>query len=540
MTSLAELRAKFPQYESVSDGDFLIGLNRKFYPQMHPRAFLDSIEGTENAHATIKNDNLKAWYRENVQKPLEGEASADTARRVGGTSEGPVGEDPSPLESAIHGAAQGVTFGFADEAIAPLLAATTDMDREQAIRFMRDRIDLGREANPVSAYGSEIAGALAAPAAVLKGGSGLLGNMARSGAVAGGEGFLYGVGAGEGGLKQRARSGAETGILAALLGGAAPVVGRAARNIYGNIAENAAVRKAIKAAPSMDDLRAGAERLYAQADQVTGMPRGDFANAAQGMLDDAVRKGMDADLTPGAAKVADRITDAATGVDPNIGFRELDILRRKAAVPAGNLANRTESALGSGMIEGIDDFIDTADPNLGGVVKEARDMWARLRRSDTIQAAMKRAEEAASGYENGLAIEFRRILKSDKLSRGFSDAEKKAMQAVVRGTPFGNFFRQVGKMGIGLNRQSNGLGAMVGGLAGGATLGPIGGLLFPAIGTVAKAGTNAAKRSAAKRAAALIQAGGTPPVQGLGAPAQGVLEMIARRASVPVANQLYP
>lgn len=540
MKTLAELRSQFPQYDKVSDGDFLIAINRKMYPDVHPRKFLNAISGAENAHATIKNDDLKAWYRERVQKPLDGETPEQTALRVGGSASGPVGEAPGALESAIHGVAQGMTFGFADEAIAPLLAATTDLNRDQALRFTRDRIDLGREENPVSSYGGEIVGALAAPAAVLKGGSSLLGNMARSGAVAGGEGLLYGFGTGEGGVESRAKNAATTGLLAAALGGAAPVLGLAAKNAYGRFAENAAVRKALKAAPSMDDIRAGAERLYAQADAAAPMPRADFTNAAQGMIDDAVRKGMDADLTPGAAKVADRITDAATSPDPGIGFRELDILRRKAAVPAGNFANKTESALGSKMIEGIDDFVDAADPALGGIVDEARGMWARLRRSDTIRTAMKRAEEAASGYENGLAIEFRKILKSDKLSRGFSEAEKKAMQAVVRGTPFGNFFRQVGKMGIGLNRQSNGLGAMVGGLAGGATLGPVGGLLFPAIGTVAKAGTNAAKRSAAERAARLIEAGGIGQVKSLPAPAQGILEMLARRAAVPAASQLYP
>ena len=405
MTSLAELRAKFPQYDGVSDGDFLIGLNRKFYPDMNPRKFLDSIDGTVNAHATIKNPDLKAWYREQVQKPLDGETASDTARRVGGTAMGPVGTPPSAVESGIHGLAQGMSFGFADEAMAPLLAMAKGMDRESALQFMRDRIDLGRKENPISAYGSEIAGAMAAPAAALKGGSGLLGNMARSGAVAGGEGLLYGFGTGEGGAAERSRNAAKTGIISALLGAAAPVVGVAAKSIYGNVAKRAAVRKAVNSAPSLDDMRAAANRLYAQADVSAPMSRGDFANAATGMLDEAARKGLDADLTPGAAKVADRITDAATTPDPNIGFRELDILRRKAGIPAGNFANRTESALGTKMVEGIDNFVDSADPALGKLVSDARDMWGRLRRSDTIQKAMKRAEEAVGQLNQEDSVE---------------------------------------------------------------------------------------------------------------------------------------
>ena len=115
MKTLSELRAQFPQYDKVSDGDFLIGINRKFYPNMHPRAFLNAISGAENAHATIRNDDLKSWYRERVQKPLEGETREQTARRVGGSAEGPVGDPGGALEIAARGALQGLTLGGGDE-----------------------------------------------------------------------------------------------------------------------------------------------------------------------------------------------------------------------------------------------------------------------------------------------------------------------------------------------------------------------------------------------------------------------------------------
>lgn len=531
MKTLAELRARFPQYDGVSDGDFLIGINRKLYPTVHPRKFLNAVQGAENAHATIRNDDLKAWYRERVQAPLDGETPEATALRVGGTAQGPVGEAPGAIESAIHGLAQGVTFGASDEIAAAMLAPTSDLSYDEALRFARDRMELGREANPVSAYGSEVLGALAMPAATLKGGAGLLGNALRSGGIAGAEGAIYGFNAGEGGFVNRAKNARDTGLISAGIGAAAPFVGAGAQAVLSRRAQNAAA----KAAPSLDDMRAAAGAIYNQADTVTNLPRGQFATAAGGIVDDAIRKGMDADLTPGAAKVADRITDAANAVDPNIGFRELDILRKKAAVPAGNLGNRTESAIGSGMVDAIDDFVDNVDPALGEKIAEARDLWGRMRRTETVMNAVEKAKNAASGFENGLTIEFRRILNNPKLSRGLSAAERKAMEEVVRGSPFGNLIRQIGKMGIGLNRQSNGMGAMVGGLAGGSLLGPVGGLLFPAIGTVAKAGANAAKRRAADRAVGLIALGGqTPAVPEI----SGLLAGMLRRGALPGAVNL--
>ena len=36
MTSLSEIRQKYPQYKDVSDGDLLMGIHRKYYSRIHP------------------------------------------------------------------------------------------------------------------------------------------------------------------------------------------------------------------------------------------------------------------------------------------------------------------------------------------------------------------------------------------------------------------------------------------------------------------------------------------------------------------------
>lgn len=444
------------------------------------------------------------------------------------------------VSSALRGALQGATFGGSDEILAGMLSLHPDISYDDALGYERGKLESNRAENPWSAYGGEVLGAVAAPGAVLKGGGNLAARAAKSGATALASGGLYGFLAGEDGLKERGKSALATGLISGLVGAAAPVAGKVASKVYEGFAGKSAIKAASKAAPSADDLRNAATALYKQAEGVQGLPRADFADDVTAIIENAARKGMDDDLTPGAAKVASRLGDAADSVDQNIGFRELDILRRKAAVPAGNLANRTESAIGSEMIEGIDDFVDNADPALAGIVAEARKMWGKLRRNDLIDDAMKRADLAASGYENGLAIEFRRLLKDPKKMRGFSASEKLAMEAVVKGTPFGNLVRQIGKMGIGLNRQSNGLGAMVSSGLGGASLGLPGAIAFPLIGTAAKAGANYAKRAAADRAAGLVRAGGIENMPQLPEATRGLIEGILRRGAIPLANQVRP
>jgi len=64
MTSIADIRAKYPQYDGISDGDLLMGLHRKHYADMHPRAFLNSIEGAGTLpHVTIQNPDLQQHWR---------------------------------------------------------------------------------------------------------------------------------------------------------------------------------------------------------------------------------------------------------------------------------------------------------------------------------------------------------------------------------------------------------------------------------------------------------------------------------------------
>lgn len=418
--------------------------------------------------------------------------------------------DPGAFAALGLGFGQGATFGLADEAVAGLRAITSDRTYDEEIRNTRGQFDNARFSRPVTTAAGEVVGAVLAPGLGSAGAVGrgaTVGRKMIAGAAAGAaSGGLYGFGTGEGGLGPRANSAAQGAALGAVVGGAIPAVGAGLRRGAERFLQERAIRQAIAAADDPAQVRAAASRLYAQADQATNLPRSEFARTVGDIADAAERKGIDADLTPGAARVASRLDDAAQSADPTIGFREVDILRRKAGVPAGNVANRTEQSIASDMIEGIDNFIDRVDPNLSGVVKEARDMWGKLRRVEAVEGAIEKARNAASGFENGLRVEFRRILNNPKLRRGFTEAELDAITQVVRGTKTGNLMRQLGRVGLGLSGQSNGLGAAVGAGLGGALGGPVGALAVPAIGTAMKAGAERTTRAAAERALGVVAA----------------------------------
>lgn len=544
MTTLAELRAKFPQYDAMSDGDFLLGLNKKFYPNIHPRTFLNSIEGGQNAHATIRNENVKAWYRENVTKPLDGENAEATAQRLGGTADGLTVSTGGDAMSGVRGLLQGLTLGGGDEVVAAGVSALSDKTYEQALAEERRRLELSREESPVAAYGGEVSGAIALPLGAIQR-TGRLGmDVARSAGVSGLLGGAYGFLSGEGGAANRLENATGAAVTSAGIGMAIPLIGSAAQRGYNAMQQSAAQRAAVKAAPSMDELQAQASAIYQQADNAV-LPRAPFASTAQTAVTEASRRGMDADLTPGAAKVADRMLDTATDPNPALGFSELDILRRKAAIPAGNVQNRTEAAIGTGFIDRIDEFVENADPALAGEIGKARDMWARLRRSELIQNAVKRAETQASGFENGLRIHFRAILNNKKLSRGFSAEELAAMRAVAEGTAFGNIMKKVGIMGLGGGQGGSGLGVGMGSAFGGSVGAAIGGPMGAAVGAaiplaIGSGARKLAERStvkAAERAAGLVASGGVQgAVPALAPMTQQAIETAMRRALLPQAQ----
>ena len=200
-----------------------------------------------------------------------------------------------------------------------------------------------------------------------------------------------------------------------------------------------------------------------------------------------IRLGAKRDLHPKTTAVMKVLAD---DIGKTHNANDLVNLRQSIGVAADSLEPR-DARLGTIMINALDDFVES----LPGTAewKTARNIYARSRRAATVEKAIVDAGRTASGVENGLRIEFRKILKSPKLSRGFTKAEKDAMDDVVNGDFTTNTLIKIGKLSFGRGAQS--------GFVGGTTGSTIGALLGGATGAAPGAAIGAVAVPAAARGA---------------------------------------
>ena len=443
------------------------------------------------------------------QQPMSPEAQA-LADEIGQRRAGRVDGRMGKADAWLHGATQGATFGFGDEMAAGLMSMSPNMTYDQALGQVRGSLGQAREDQPRAALASEVLGSLAVPAGAMgaTANGGLAARTAIGMGIGSAQGGLYGFGTGEGGFDERRNKAANDAVLGGVIGGAIPGATALGSALVNKLLGRSSKAATVASAPALDDLRNQATAIFSRADQATSLPRQPLTSAFQGMADDAARQGLDDILTPQSARALSRIEDAATAPSQTIGFRDLDILRRQAGIPAANRADKVEAAIGSRLVEGIDDVIESASPQLGGDVSVARDMWGRLRRTEMIDEAMRRAGNAASGVENGLRSQFRAILNDPRRLRGLSKAEISAMERVVKGGAVGNALKKIGKLGAGSAQQSNMLGAGLGAGAGAAVAGPIGAFAVPIVGGIAQKAGERSTQKAAEFARALVASGG--------------------------------
>lgn len=161
------------------------------------------MDPTDLSVARSKNDAFGEYLRKQSMQPREGESQRDRDVRLGGQI---TGSRPGQGETAARGYVQGGTLGWGDELIARLGtigegqgSGTYGTPYEQAVAFERGRLAQGREDYPVTAYGSEVVGALASPVnpALDKAmaAPSLLGKVVRGAVVGTGTGAIAGGGA---------------------------------------------------------------------------------------------------------------------------------------------------------------------------------------------------------------------------------------------------------------------------------------------------------------------------------------------------------
>lgn len=152
---------------------------------------------------------------------------------------------------------------------------------------------------------------------------------------------------------------------------------------------------------------------------------------------------------------------------------EIDDLR-KVAQGVSKTIDRTEAAIGSTVLREIDNFLDNVSPKdlttgripankIGKKYRAARDLWGRARKTELVVDTIERARNRASGFENGLRIEFDKISKNKKLNKYFTEGELSVINDLVRGDAKQNIAKLFGKFGTLGGRDANMLGAFISG-----------------------------------------------------------------------------
>lgn len=351
-----------------------------------------------------------------------------------------------------RGVLQGLTFGFGDEAVAALRPLIHEGETyDSALARERGLLEQAREDRPGFAYGGEVAGAIAAPANILlPGGSAAttgsrVAKGAATGAAAGG---LYGFGTGEGGLGNRAENAGITALLGGAVGGLVPVVGKGVQKVADKLELRKRIAELVKNAPSTEQLKAAGRAAYDAIDAEGMMIKPEAAQRGMSdIVDTLTSEGVKFDKTgkvlPGARVIADAAGDIGADGAP-VPLREIDMFRRFAGNTAGaNPANKADSRLAMEAVSGLDDMVSKLGPDdvtagdveaIKSLLPKARDLWARMSRSQKIEDAIEAGDNYLSGPASGIRNQFARILRNPKLARGFSDAEKAVMRRVAQGS----------------------------------------------------------------------------------------------------------
>ena len=233
---------------------------------------------------------------------------------------------------------------------------------------------------------------------------------------------------------------------------------------------------------------------------------------------------------------------------PNtVPLTQLETERRVAGQASKAAGGNPSDAHMAGIIQDhIDNLVEglnptdvvSGDASAAQTLKDARTAWKTGSKAQMIADAFDRAQNSATGFENGLRQSFRSIANSPRKMRAFSDAEKEAIQTVVRGGMAENAMKLLGKLaprGI----VSAGLDAVLGHATG------VGMTPLMVAGEAGRNAANAATVRSAERASQLVRSGGNaaalgPQLTPAGARNALVLQLPAPNPSlVTMANSFF-
>lgn len=395
MPTIAEVRAKYPQYDDMPDDALASALHSKFYADM-PRADFDVKIGLAPVAANPAAPADPKTFREFQQRAAT--------------------EDNGALRASTTAGLQGATLGFGDELIAGLMTpvelgigAFTGEDAGKGffdrigdaygrnVDLQRAQLGAARENHPVASTVGEIGGGLAlgktlAPLSPLgnSAGAGVGARIlagTKEGAAYGG---AYGFGSGEG-LSDSLADAAGGAVMGGLVGGAIPAVAAGVRTATKPIRDAITARTnpgGYAAQKVVERLGASNMSLDQAATRLAKRPGSSLADEAGSSVRDLLRTATN---VPGPAR--DRVTSQLTRRAMGQGGRLKDAIRRTFADPDGYLTRK-------------DELIQQAADEAGPLYEKARKMPVHFSEelegilgTNAGKSALRKAEELASNEQ---------------------------------------------------------------------------------------------------------------------------------------------
>lgn len=488
------------------------------------------------------------------------------------------------IGTTLNKAGEALTFGIVGDEASGAAAALIPggMDYAERRDYEREQERILERNNPGVALGAEVGGALTGALLPLgAAGAGLrtgrLGTrMARSAAAGAAGAGTYGFAEGEG-AEDRSEAAQSGAILGGALGGAFPVVGAGIQKAADARVANRFLRGMADDIPTTANQRASGRALYNQIDDAGVQVNPSALDRLRGEIEQYfVENGLDQvpgamnqspaanQLLAGMRKASDDLATASQGgLRPGLPLRALQTFRTRAQKTAmDKTKSEIDRSLASGMVQRIDDFFDNltapsgpgitaagegSDAIMGDVetvrrvLPQAREAWARMRRSELIEDAIEDAETYVSGPVSGARNRIAAILRNKKTRDMFPPEERAALKRAAQGTA-GE--RAVINLGGGLSQT---LTPLVGGATAagfGSGLGPAGAALGAAAGGMVGTGLQRAASEASERivqrnidlARMLIASGKAADIPKASPQARAISEALMRRLTASAAQ----
>lgn len=223
-----------------------------------------------------------------------------------------------------------------------------------------------------------------------------------------------------------------------------------------------------------------------------------LAKSEVDLADEGFSKRLHPTLSAVFKDLTDEISDQPKSAQDLLRIRRTIGIAQRSTAP--ELAD--ERRLADQFQENFDDFVEALPGSEQW--QKARRIYQQGKKAELIEEALDRASLVQTGLENGIRIEFRKLLNNQKKIRGFSKAEKDALRKVVEGDFTANTLKKIGKFSFGSGQQSGFVGGVTGGVIGASLLGPVGAAVAPLTGLAAQRGAQARTQRAADVLRALI------------------------------------